>query len=143
MKGKPLSCTIFPFCISDFYTFSLGVAIISLMTTMPLGNHYPRPFPTGSTNLGGSLYNHHALHVFMRTHSLMIYTPIGHDYFQGAGQGQRNGSFVTLFMGTREYHGIWKTYRLDSLDGSLILLILSTFLFPLLFLFFFFFFFCF
>lgn len=43
-------------------------------------------FPLGGTNLGGYMYyNHPALHVFMRTHSLMIYTPIGHDCFQGAG----------------------------------------------------------
>lgn len=48
--------------------------------------------------MGGYLYyNHPALHVFMRTHSLMIYTPIGHDCFQGAGR-KAKGTGVYVFF---------------------------------------------
>lgn len=116
MKGSHLSCTIFPFHLSDFERFPWGFFNHLLMTTI-LGH-----FPLGGTNLGGYLYyNHPARHVFMRTHSLMIYTPIGHDCFKGAGRGQREREFMS-FSGN---HGIWETYRLHSLDGSLILLFLS------------------
>ena len=48
--------------------------------------------------------------------------------FRAQGEGKGNGS-LCLFLGTRKYHGIWETYRLYSLDGSLILLILSIFIF--------------
>jgi len=92
MKRNHLSCTIFPFHLSDFERFPLGGFQSLLMTTMSFGSHL-----LGGTNLGGYLYyNHPALHVFMRTHSLMIYTPIGHDCFQGAGRGQREREFMSF-----------------------------------------------
>jgi len=54
--------------------------------------------PLGGTNLGGYLYyNHPALHVFMRTHSLMIYTPTGHDCFSGR-RARAKGTGVYVFF---------------------------------------------
>lgn len=98
MKGNHLSCTILPLHFSDFERFPWEVFNHLLMTTMPFGNQHPRPFHLGGTNLGGYLYhNHPALHVFMRTHSLMIYTPIGHDCFQGAGR-RAKGTGVYVFF---------------------------------------------
>ena len=126
MKGDHLSCTIFPFHLSDFETFSLGGFNQLLMTTMPFGNHHLRPFSTGRHQSGrlSVLQSSCASRFHAYSFANDLYPDRTWLFLGRRAEGKGNGS-LCLFLGTWEYHGIWETYRLYSLDSSLILLLLS------------------